>query len=414
MKYGLIGKVLGHSFSKEVHGLLADYEYELLELPSEEDVADYLRAKDFSAINVTIPYKETVIPYLDEISPEARAIGAVNTVVNREGRLYGYNTDFYGIEAALARLGFSRLDGKKALILGTGGTCRTAYAVLTHLGAREVYRVSRTPKEDSISYEDAVARHADADLIFNATPVGMYPSITGAPVSLSHFPHLSCVFDAVYNPLRTTLVAEARARGIASGGGLYMLVAQAVRAVEHFLDVSLPAGALDTAFARIERDKENVVLIGMPSAGKSTIGRMIAKKTGRPFVDLDAQIVRVAGCDIPTIFRERGEHAFRDIESAVLLETAKQGGAVIATGGGAVLRAENVRYLKQNGTLCFLDRPLDALTPTSDRPTASDRAAIEARYAERLPIYRAAADCTFPVGEDFSLTANAIIKELSL
>ena len=414
MKYGLIGKVLGHSFSKEVHALLADYEYELLELPSEAAVADYLRAKDFAAINVTIPYKETVIPYLDEISPEARAIGAVNTVVNKGGRLYGYNTDFFGIEAALARLGFSRLDGKKALILGTGGTCRTAYAVLTHLGAREVYRVSRTPREGVISYEDAVTRHKDADLIFNATPVGMYPNITGAPISLSHFSRLSCVFDAVYNPLRTTLVAEARARGIASGGGLYMLVAQAVRAVEHFLDVTLPAGALDAAFAKIERDKENIVLIGMPSAGKSTIGKRIAEKTGRPFIDLDAEIVKAAGCDIPTIFRERGEQAFRDLESEVLLDVAKRGCAVIATGGGAVLREHNVRYLKQNGTLCFLDRPLSDLTPTADRPTASDRAAIEARYRERLPIYRAASDRTFPVGEDFSLTANAIIKELSL
>jgi shikimate dehydrogenase len=242
----------------------------------------------------------------------------------------------------------------------------------------------------------------------------MYPNLTGTPVSLSHFRRLSCVFDTVYNPLRTTLVTEARARGIAAGGGLYMLIAQAVRAVEHFLDLTLPEDALDTAFAKIERDKENVVLIGMPSSGKSTIGRMLAQKTGRPLIDLDEAIVKAAGCDIPTIFRERGEQAFRDMESEVLLEAAKRGGAVIATGGGAVLRAENVRRLRQNGTLCFLDRPLSDLTPTSDRPTASDRAAIEARYRERLPIYRSAADRTFPVGEDFSLTVNAIIKELSL
>ncbi len=414
MKYGLIGKKLGHSFSKEVHALLADYEYELLELPDEGAVADYIKAKDFSAINVTIPYKETVIPYLDEISPEARAIGAVNTVVNRDGRLYGYNTDFYGITAALARMGFSSLEGRKVLILGTGGTSRTAYAVFRALGASKVIKVSRTPTDDIISYEDAVTLHTDADVIFNATPVGMFPAITGTPIDLSRFPKLICVFDAVYNPLRTTLVSEAKARGIPSGGGLYMLVAQAFRAVELFLDTALPAALLESAYRKIERDKESVVLIGMPSAGKSTVGRAIAKETGRPFIDLDDEIVKLAGCDIPTIFRERGEGAFRDLESEAVLEAAKRNGAVIATGGGAVLREENVKHLKQNGTLCFLDRPLEALTPTSDRPTASSRAAIEARYRERLPIYRRASDVTFPVGEDFSLTVNDILKELSL
>lgn len=414
MKYGLIGKKLGHSFSKEVHALLADYEYELLELPDEGAVADYIKAKDFSAINVTIPYKETVIPYLDEISPEARAIGAVNTVVNKDGRLYGYNTDFYGITAALARMGFSSFEGRKVLILGTGGTSRTAYAVFQALGASAVIKVSRTPKGDIISYEDAVTLHGDADVIFNATPVGMFPAITGLPMDLSHFSNLICVFDAVYNPLRTTLVSEAKARGIAAGGGLYMLVAQAFRAVELFLGSSLAAELLESSYRKIERQKENIVLIGMPSAGKSTIGRAIAKKTGRPFIDLDEEIVKLAGCDIPTIFREKGERAFRDLESEVVFEAAKRHGAVIATGGGAVLREENVKHLKQNGTLCFLDRPLEALTPTSDRPTASNRAAIETRYRERLPIYRRVCDVTFPVGEDFSLTVNDILKELSL
>ena len=414
MNYGLIGKKLGHSFSKEVHALLADYEYELLELPTEEDVATLLKEREFSAINVTIPYKETVMPYLDEIAPEALAIGAVNTVVNKGGRLYGYNTDFYGITAALARMGFRDLTGKKALILGTGGTSRTAYAVFRALGASRVIKVSRTPKEEVISYEDAVAQHANADVIFNATPVGMFPAITGLPISLNHFQSLSCVFDAVYNPLRTNLVLEASSRGIAAGGGLYMLVAQAFRAVELFLGTTLAPALLDEAYAKIEREKENIVLIGMPSAGKSTIGRAIAERTGRTFIDLDSEIVAMAGCDISTIFRERGEAAFRDLETEAVLANAAKNGAVIATGGGAVLREENVRYLRQNGTLCFLDRPLSALTPTSDRPTASDRAAIEARYRERYPIYTRVADKRFAVGEDFSLTTNAILKELSL
>ena len=247
-----------------------------------------------------------------------------------------------------------------------------------------------------------------------ATPVGMFPAITGCPVDLARFPNLACVFDAVYNPLRTTLVSKARERGIAAGGGLYMLVAQAFRAVELFLDTTLRAALLDEAYTKIERQKENIVLIGMPSSGKSTIGRALAKKTGRPLCDLDAEIVKMAGCDIPTIFRERGESAFRDLESEAVLAASQKSGVIIATGGGAVLREENVMRLKQNGTLCFLDRPLEALTPTADRPTASDRAAIEARYRERFPIYRRVCDRTFPVGENFSLTVNAILEELSL
>ena len=414
MKYGLIGKKLGHSFSKEVHALLADYEYDLLELPSEEEVGAFLQKGDFCAINVTIPYKQTVIPYLAEISEEARAIGAVNTVVNKGGKLYGYNTDFYGMTAALARMGFRDFSGKHALILGTGGTSLTSRAVLRALGAASVHTVSRTPKGDAISYEEALAHHTDADVIFNTTPVGMFPNTEGSPISIDAFPRLSCVFDAVYNPLSTVLVSEAKTRGIPASCGLFMLVAQGFRAVELFLDTTLSPSLLEEAYGRILRDKQNVVLIGMPSSGKSTIGRALAEKTGRPFIDLDEEIVKMAGRDIPTIFREAGEKAFRDIESEAVSIASQKTGAVIATGGGAVLREENVKRLKRNGILCFLDRPLEALTPTSDRPTASDRAAMEARYRERLPIYRAAADKTFPVGDDFGDTLSLIRKELLL
>ncbi|MBE6655942.1 MAG: shikimate dehydrogenase [Ruminococcaceae bacterium] len=414
MQYGLIGKKLGHSFSKEVHTLLADYEYELLELPDEDAVGDLLTKKEFRAINVTIPYKQTGIPYLTEISPEARAIGAVNTIVNRDGKLYGYNTDFYGITAALARMGFTDFTGKRALILGTGGTSLTSVAVLRALGAVRVHTVSRTPKGTAISYEEALTKHEDTDILFNTTPVGMFPNADGCPISLSAFPRLACVFDAVYNPLSTRLVTEARERGIPADTGLYMLVAQAFRAVELFLDITLDPALLETTYSKILRAKQNVVLIGMPSSGKSTIGRALAEQTERPFIDLDEEIVKMAGRDIPTIFREEGEKGFRDIESEAVRIAAQKTGAVIATGGGAVLRGENVARLKQNGVLCLLDRPLEALTPTSDRPTASDRAAIEARYFERRPIYLAAKDYSFSVGDDFMTVVDHIRKELSL
>ena len=412
MQFGLIGKPLGHSYSKEVHALLADYEYILHEM-NESELADFFAKREFSAINVTIPYKEAVIPYLDHISPEAREIGAVNTVVKREGRLFGYNTDFFGIRDTLFSHGITDLSGQTALILGSGGTALTARAVLESLGARVLF-VSRTPRgADMIGY-DALTDYRDAALLFNASPVGMYPHSEGCPVSLSLFKGLRFVFDAVYNPLRTRLILDAEARGIPAAGGLYMLVAQAVRAVELFLDKALPAHLLPAAYGRVLRQKQNLVLVGMPSAGKTTVGRILAEKTGRRFVDLDEAIVLRAGRDIPTIFREEGEEGFRDIESAVLREVAADAGQIIATGGGAILREENVTLLKQTGTLLFLDRPLSALTPTADRPTAKSAEAITALYHARRPRYLAVADSIFQTTESPCLTAEAIIKELSL
>ena len=414
MKYGLIGKKLGHSFSKEIHAHLADYEYDLLELPDEDAVAAFLQKGEFCAINVTIPYKQTVIPYLDEISPEARAIGAVNTVVNRGGRLYGYNTDFYGMKAALARIGATDLSGKLALVLGTGGTSRTARAVLADLGAQSILTVSRTAKEGAITYGEAAHAYSQADIIVNTTPIGMFPNTEDTPISLAPFHNLSFVFDAVYNPLSSRLVLEARKRGIAATGGLYMLASQAYRASELFLDKTLDPALLDAAYTRVLSAKQSIVLIGMPSSGKTTVGRALADATGRTFLDLDEEIVKSAGRSIPTIFREEGEGAFRDRESEEVRKASQISGAVIATGGGAVLREENVMHLKQNGVLVFLDRPLEALTPTSDRPTASDRSAIEARYRERLPIYRAAQDITVRVEGDVKTVVSNIRKELSL
>lgn len=412
MRYGLIGKPLGHSYSKEVHALLADYDYILQEL-EKDALADFFARRDFAAINVTIPYKEAVIPYLDEISPEAKAIGAVNTVVRRDGRLFGYNTDFFGIRDTLARFGLTDLSGKRALILGSGGTALTARAVLESLGAR-VLLVSRSPNGENMIPYGQIKNYPDTAILFNATPVGMYPHSEGCPVSLSLFPQLSFVFDAVYNPLRTRLVLDAEARGVPAAGGLYMLVAQAFRAVELFLDKALPLSLLGNAYEKIFRQKQNIVLIGMPSAGKTTVGRILAEKTGRRFVDLDEEIIKRTGQDIPTIFRERGEAGFRDIESAVLRTVCGGAGQVIATGGGAILREDNVTRLKQTGWLLFLDRPLSDLTPTADRPTAKSADAIAALYHERLPRYLAVADRTIPTKETPAQTADAIIKELLL
>ena len=413
MEYGCIGEHLGHSFSKEIHARLASYEYTLREI-SRDGLSAFMTEKPFKAINVTIPYKKDVIPYLDAITDEAKAIGAVNTIVNHSGKLYGYNTDFYGIKATLLKMGFESLEGKKVLILGTGGTSQTAFAVAKDMGAKEILRVSRTPKGDDISYADAKQLHADAALLFNTTPIGMYPHTDGSPISLDGFDKLEGVFDAVYNPLRTTLVLEARERGIAAEGGLFMLVAQAFYAAEIFLGKKLDPALLHTAFASVQKDKENIVLIGMPASGKTTLGRRLASYLDRPLFDTDEEIVKRDGRSIPDIFEEEGESAFRILEAQAVASPSPQTNCVIATGGGAVLRAENVKNLKKNGTLVFLDRAPEKLTPTVDRPTASNAEAIRRRYKERYGIYTSVADAHIDANGTVDEVFDLIRKELTL
>lgn len=409
MQYGLIGEHLPHSFSKEIHEALADYTYELHELAPDELDA-FMRARDFRAINVTIPYKRDVIPYLDEISDSAREIGAVNTIVNRGGRLCGYNTDSIGMTALLRRIGLA-LAGKTVLVLGTGGTSHTAQYVAKRLGAAEIRAVSRTGKDGSLTYEEAVRDYAGAQILLNTTPVGMYPRPDAQAIDLSPFTALEGAADSVYNPLRTQLILQARARGLPAEGGLYMLVGQAVAAVEIFLGEKLPDSALDRVFHEVSAAKENLVLTGMPGSGKSTVGALLAGALGRPLYDTDALIVERAGMEIPDIFKRRGEAAFRDLERDVIAELSQRTGCVIATGGGAVLRAENVRHLRANGRLYFLDRPLSDLVPTDDRPLALDRAALEARYRERYDTYCATADVRVPVSGAPDAVAETIRKE---
>ena len=390
MIYGCIAEKLSHSFSKEIHSKLYDEPYTLREVPKAE-LDSFMRTRDFQAINVTIPYKEAVIPYLDEISPIARDIGAVNTIVNKDGRLYGYNTDFMGLSALIRRTGITITD-RKVLVLGSGGTSKTAYAVAKHMGCTEVYRVSRSGKDGCITYEEALRRHNDAQILINTTPCGMYPNLGGSAVALKDYPMVQGVVDAVYNPLRSQLVCDALQKGIAATGGLYMLVAQAVYAVEKFKDISIPASRIEDIYTELAGTKENIVLIGMPGCGKTTVGTALTQALGMEFLDTDAMIVAKDGRAIPTIFSQDGEARFRDMESEAVREAAKQQHCIIATGGGAVLRKENMDILRQNGRIYFIDRPLEALLPTDDRPLSSDRQALKKRYTERYGLYCAACD----------------------
>ncbi|QUC67330.1 shikimate kinase [Aristaeella hokkaidonensis] len=407
--YGCIGEHLPHSFSREIHGEIGSYAYDLKELTPEE-LPGFMTARSFRGINVTIPYKQAVIPFLDEIDETARAIGAVNTVVNRDGKLYGYNTDLYGLTRLIRRIGLD-LSGKKVLVLGTGGTSRTASYAAEKLGARVVYRVSRTSREGSLSYEDVLLNHTDAEIILNTTPCGMFPKPAEQPLSLEPFTRLEGVADAIYNPLRSRLVLDARSRGIPAEGGLYMLVAQAVRASELFLDTSYPEDLTDRIYNAILRRKENLVLIGMPGSGKSAVGKILTETTGKPLADTDLLIVEKAGKPIPEIFREDGEPAFRDLESEIIRELSLQGGQVISTGGGAVLRPENVTLLRQNGRLFWLDRDPDCLVPTDDRPLADTSEKMKKLYQEREPVYRASADVIIPVFGTPENTASLILQQ---
>lgn len=386
MKYGLIGEKLGHSFSKEIHERLG-YDYELCEV-APEALDGFMKAKNFEGINVTMPYKQAVIPYLDEIDEVASEIGAVNTIVNRDGKLYGYNTDFYGMERLFEH---AEVDpyGKKVAVLGSGGTSKTAMAVLRSLGASEIISVSRSGE---VSYDDLYESHGDVEIIVNTTPVGMFPNIWGKPVEINRFDRLSGVIDAVYNPLNTTMVLEAKEREIPAEAGLYMLVAQAIRASELFLNARYPSYMTNVIYDGIRAEKENIVLIGMPSSGKSTVGRILAEKVGEEFIDTDELITKKINMPIKDFFALYGEEKFREVETEVIREIAGRGGLVISTGGGAVLRKENLINLRYNGNILFIDRPLNMLISTDSRPLSSDRMALENLYMTRYPIYSEACD----------------------
>lgn len=408
MQYGLIGEKLGHSYSREIHENIADYKYELVELTHAE-LPTFLQNKDFRAINVTIPYKQDVIPFLDQIDDSAKKIGAVNTIVNRDGKLYGYNTDFFGMRSQLSHMGVS-LYGENVLILGAGGTAKTAHAVAESLQASGIVTLPRCPE----GYNEAAKKHPDTTFIINATPVGMYPRCEDVPVDISVFPHLKGIFDAIYNPLRSNLILDGQARGLPAEGGLYMLSAQAVFASGLFRDVEISQETTDSAYEAVKREKMNIVLVGMPSAGKSTVGKILSEMTGKKFVDTDDLIVREAGMSIPEIFSTQSEGAFRDIESHVIASISDQSGLVIATGGGAILRAENVRRLKRNGVLVFLDRAPEELISTADRPLSKDKDAVMQLYKDRYPLYQAVADMRVESLDTPEKTANSVLRSLPI
>ena len=393
MKYGLIGEHLGHSFSKQIQTRIAeienvkDYDYQLVELDKEE-FKEFMEKKDFKGINVTIPYKKDVIPYLDEMDESAKAIGAVNTIINVDGKLKGYNTGFGGF-LYMVKAHNVHMEGKKVLIIGNGGACAAVKAVCKHENAKDIVIVSRSAKRGAIGYDGMYTSHLDADIVVNTSPVGMFPNIANAPIDVSWFHKLECVLDVVYNPILTRLCFEAQEADIKRVIGLEMLIAQAKYTFEIFENMSFDDSIIDEIKKEMLKDRCNIVLIGMPSAGKTTIGKMLEEKLGKEFFDLDDMIIAKAGKSIPEIFQESGEAGFRAIETEVAIEASKMNNKIIATGGGVVKHKVNMDFLRLNGITIFIDRDIDKLISSDpNRPLSSSKQALQQMYKERYPLYQ--------------------------
>ena len=407
MRFGLLGKKLGHSYSPFLHECISggSYDYELFE-KEEEEVADFVRNGDYAGMNVTIPYKQTVIPFMARLTPAAQRIGAVNTVTRLpDGGLLGDNTDYSGFCYLLRRAGID-VNGKKVLVLGSGGASKTAVTVCRDQNAAQVVVISRGGENN---YEN-LDRHRDADIIINATPVGMFPHNGVSPVDLAVFPQCEAVADMIYNPAVTELLRQAKERGCIAVNGLPMLCAQAFYAAEKFLNRTLEEPLIEKTIAETERRMRSIVFIGMPGCGKSTVAALLAERLDRPKIDTDEEIEKKLGRSIPCVFAEQGEGYFRDVETEVCRAVGKLSGTIIATGGGAILREENVNALKQNAVVIFLDRPLNALA-TQGRPL-SKNGNVENLYRQRLPIYRAVCDYTVETDDDPAVTIKRILEVL--
>ena len=403
--FGLLGRKLGHSWSPQIHNLLCDYEYGLHEVEPEELVS-FLETTDLAGMNVTIPYKKDVVPCCASLSDAAKAIGSVNTLVRRPDGWFGDNTDYAGFIAMTEECGVS-VKGRKALVFGTGGASLAVAAALRDLGADPIVSISRSGADN---YEN-LHRHSDGEILVNTTPLGMYPNTGVSPVALEDFPHCRAVLDVVYNPLRTKLLLDAERLGIPHAGGLTMLVAQARRSAEQFADCAIPQSRVKEIVDTLERQMENIVLIGMPGCGKSAVGRQLAAALDRPLIDADTVLEEHAGMTIPEIFAAEGEEGFRRRETEVLAALGKGSGAILATGGGCITRPENYPLLHQNGKIFWIQRALENL-PTDGRPL-SQQNALKDLYERRKDLYAAFADHTVVSDEDISHTVQKIMEALT-
>ena len=403
MLFGLLGRRLGHTYSPQIHSYFGNYPYVIFEREPDE-IVEFMSTSDFSGINVTIPYKKAVIPYLHDLSPIARRLGSVNTVVRRDGKLIGHNTDYYGFSSMLRHTGL-QMSGKKVLVLGSGGASNTVSAVLGEFGANVVV-ISRTGENNYGNLH----LHSNASVIVNTTPVGMYPDTMVSPVDLSLFPKLEGGLDLIYNPCRTKLLMDAAARGLVAMSGLWMLIAQAKESAEWFTGKTIRDSVIPQIYDQLRLQMENIILIGMPGCGKTTVAKLLGQRLNRIVVDADCEIETEIGCTIPEFFRKYGEDAFRTVETQVLQRIGKESGLIIATGGGCVTRKENYPLLHQNGRIFWLTRDISML-PTEGRPLSQNHDLYE-MYKRREPMYAYFADHMIDNSATPEETAQAIRRLL--
>lgn len=412
MIYGLLGKKLGHSYSPEIHEAFGRYSYRLIEL-AEDQLEEFLKSPEIGGLNVTIPYKETVVKYCSRLTPLAEKIGAVNTIFREQGlaghpgQLVGDNTDYHGFLALLQKAGIS-LTEKKVVVLGSGGASRMVQQACWDLGVRELIIVTRDGREGTNPYE-SLSHHADSEIIINTTPVGMYPSNGESPVNLDLFPHCQAVVDLIYNPLTTRLLAQAKERNLIAAGGLSMLVDQAAQACQRFTGQEVPSKDIERITRELEGQIRNIVLIGMPGCGKTTMGQLLSEALKRPFLDMDSIIEKERELTIPQIFERHGEEEFRRLERELAERIGKERGQIISTGGGIVLHPENVRNLSQNGTLIFLDRPISLLA-RNGRPLSASTEAIEKMARDRMALYKGASDYIISMDESPEINLEKLMK----
>lgn len=408
MKLGLIGKPLGHSWSPEIHSFITKEDYKLYEL-DEEQMHQFLHRKDFDGLNVTIPYKQKVMKDLDEIDPMAEEIGAVNCIVNENGILKGYNTDIDGFTGMLVH---NHIDvkGKNAAVLGSGGASKAAVCALKKLGAYP-YIISRSKHQDTYTYEYLYDHESEFQIIVNATPVGMKPDYDDVPIDLRRFTHLDAVVDIVANPLRTRLQFDAKMLGLAYCGGFEMLVGQAFAADERFLHQKLDDRLIEQCMKAVLKKRRNIVLIGMPTSGKSTIAAALGKKTGAVVVEMDAEIEKETGMSIPECFKRKGEGYFRNAEKETAKRHREASGEIISCGGGVIKNQDTMRYLSENGLVIWIDRGLNQLFPTDSRPLAGNEQALQKLYKERLPLYQKYSDIRIDNSGTLEHTIRAIAEK---
>lgn len=411
MKYGLIGEKLGHSYSKLIHERLTDDTYNLIPL-NRDAFIDFMEKREFNAINVTIPYKKDVIPYLDHIDEHAKKIGAVNTIVNLDHQLIGYNTDFHGFDYMVKHHNVN-LANKKVIVLGNGGAAKAIIAVLQYHHVREIVIVKRSISAQTITYETMYHHHLDADVIINTSPVGMYPNNDESPLDLMKFHNLQSVFDIVYNPLKTRLILQAEKLHIQAIGGLEMLIAQAVYAIEYFKQTTIDKGVIDKIYHEILNEKQNIVLIGMPSAGKTTIASVLAKQLHRKLVDIDDLIVSDISMSISDYFQQNGESSFRTLEREKCKLISKENSLVISTGGGVVKDAENMDNLRSNSIVFYIHRDLNLLLVDPNRPLSKDKEAIKKIYEERHPLYTKYCDYEIQNNGEILDACESILNKLN-